>query len=224
MKWGLENTWSYYEERQGRPDYDRDGLPKARNDAIPGVCLRRRQERSCVPWLSCIDGIKQLWNRYQRKAPTPGIGANADAGRNQFREYIALEDPKCIGQLKKTAPRLYFDFTTDTTEQFVLERVEVRTLSFSEYKGGGFAEKEAWYDILLSHREGLRSYIPEPRLVFKEHGRVTLEALVGQLLSGLRLGRADGGIHHRYPFRFLHCGQDHDGEHRPVQDRRMIGT
>jgi hypothetical protein len=124
--------------------------------------------------LACLSGFERLWDKYRRSAPTPGAHAATDAARDRFRAYLASEDPKCVGQLKKTAPRLYFDFTADTAAQFVLERVEVTTLKFSEYRGGGFAEKEAWYDILLSHREGVRAYFPEPRLVFKEHGRVTL--------------------------------------------------
>jgi len=176
MKWGLENTWSYYEPPQGRAE-DEDAAthpPTSEARRYRAFAFAEGSTEVREPWLACINGIMRLWDRYQRSAPTPDAGSAAADGRDRFREYIAREDPTCVGQLKKTAPRLYFDFTSDTAEQFVLERVEVTTLRFSEYMGGGFAEKEAWYDILVSHREGVKAYFPEPRLVFKEHGRVTL--------------------------------------------------
>lgn len=176
MKWGLENTWSYYEPAQGRAD-DEDAAthrPKSTARRYRTFAFAEAKREVLDPWLACINGVERLWGVYQRNAQMPGAGAASDAARELFRAYLAREDPKCIGQLKKTAPRLYFDFTTDTIAQYVLERVEVTTLSFSEYRGGGFAEKEAWYDILLSHRKGVKPYFPEPRLVFKEHGRVTL--------------------------------------------------
>jgi hypothetical protein len=176
MKWGLENTWSYYEPVQGRAD-DEDAAmhrPKSTARRYRTFAFAEAKREVLDPWLSCINWVERLWGVYQRSAPAPSAGAGADAARELFRAHLGREDPKCVGQLKKTAPRLYFDFTTDTAGQFVLERVEVTTLRFSEYRGGGFAEKEAWYDILLSHRKGVKPYFPEPRLVFKEHGRVTL--------------------------------------------------
>lgn len=174
MKWGLENTWSYYEEAQGRAD-DEDAAirrPKSKARRYRAFTFAERRPEVLQPWLACLQGIERLWAKYQASSPTPG--AAVAAGPDPFRKYLAREDPKCIGQLQKTAPRLYFDFTSDTSGQFVLERLEITTLRFSEYRGGGFAEKEAWYDIELSHRKGVKRYLPEPRLVFKEHGRVTL--------------------------------------------------
>ena len=176
MKWGLENTWSYYEPAQGRAEDEDAATHRSKSTARRYRTFAFTEGKSEVrePFLACINGIMGLWDKYRRSAPAPSAGADADFARDQFRAFVTREDPKCIGQLNRTAPRLYFDFTADTPEQFVLERVEVTTLSFSEYKGGGFAEKEAWYDILLSHRKGVKPYFPEPRLVFKEYGRVTL--------------------------------------------------
>lgn len=175
MKWGLENTWSYKEEPQGRAQ-DEDlatRRPNSKAQRYRAFAFKERHAEVLQPWLECINRIMRLWDNYQGKAPAVGAPLVA-AGPDPFRHYLAREDPSCVAQLKKTAPRLYFDFTTDTPGQLVLERVEVTTLEFSEYRGGGFAEKEAWYDILLSHRKGVKRYVPEPRLVFKEHGRVTL--------------------------------------------------
>jgi hypothetical protein len=176
MRWGLENTWSYYEPAQGRAE-DEDAAthsPKSTTARYRTFAFAEGKAEVLEPFLTCLNEFMRLWDQYRRSAPAPSAGTTADFARDQFRSFVACEDPKCIGQLKRTAPRLYFDFTADTAEQFVLERVEVTTLKFSEYRGGGFAEKEAWYDILLSHRKGVKSYFPEPRLVFKEHGRVTL--------------------------------------------------
>lgn len=178
MKWGLENTYSYYEIKNGRAE-DEDlatHRPNSTAQRYRAFAFAEGSTEIREPWLACISDIGRLWDKFQRqdKASAPGTTAAVDDSRAQFRAYLVRENPNCIGRMMKTAPRLYFDFTSDIDRQFVLERVEVTTLSFAEYRGGGFAEQEAWYDILLSHQMGVKFYFPEPRLVFKEHGRVTL--------------------------------------------------
>lgn len=173
LRWGLDNTWSYFEPPAGRSESEdasyRPRDPKARRyrafefkEADPGV----RQ-----PWLECIDLAMRKYKDYERGAPKPPPG---DDPREHYMRYLRANEPACIGQFKKTAPRLYFDFTSPGADEVVLDRVEVTTIRFSEYKGGGFAEREAWYDILLSHKPGTKTYRPEPRLVFTGHGRVVL--------------------------------------------------
>jgi len=61
-----------------------------------------------------------------------------------------------------------------SSDQYVLEAIEVTTLGFSEYKGGGFFKEEAWYDILLSHTKGKKRYDVSKRLVFTGNGRCEL--------------------------------------------------
>jgi len=176
MTWGLENTWSYEEVKGGRAEDEDAAVHKPGSTAkrYRAFAFRDRVDTIREPWLACIEQIMRLWDVYRANKPAPPGGWAADAERDRFREYLARESPKCLALVKRTAPTLYFDFTTATADQFVLERVEVTTAEFSGYAGGGFAEREAWYDILLSHRPGVKTYLPEPRLVFKEHGRLTL--------------------------------------------------
>jgi hypothetical protein len=70
-----------------------------------------------------------------------------------------------------------FDFVADSKEQFVLKAIEVTTLRFSEIRAGGFFEKEAWYDLVLSPIEGKKErhdIYDAKSLVFSGTGRCTL--------------------------------------------------
>jgi len=173
LKWGLENTWSYLEPPGGRSENEdlsyRPNEPKAKR--YRAFEFKDRSAEVREPWLACINAVMEKYKTYERSAPKPQSGEDP---RENYMRYLRREDPSCVGQFKKTAPRLYFDFSGTAAEEMVLERVEIKTLRFSEYKGGGFAEREAWYDILLSHKPGTKVYTPEPRLVFAGHGRVVL--------------------------------------------------
>jgi len=170
MVWGLENTYSYYEKKEWQPNLT-DNAP-ATPERYRYFAFAEGSREVLEPWLECVNRVMNLWKDFKPTQPIPGAGIKPT--REEFVEYVAQKDPGCIGRFNRTAPVLYFDFTASTDKQFVLERIEITTLSFSEYKGGGFAERQAGYDILLSHSEGMKTYLPEPRLVFKEHGRVTL--------------------------------------------------
>src|SRR6266850_1074518 len=119
MKWGLENTWSYVEER--RRGYDQNNRPIANSD-YRAFAFASRKSEVIEPWSVCIGEIMGLWDRYKKdSAPMPREGVPDVAVRDHFRERLARENPKCVGQLNKTAPSLYFDFTTTTAEKFSLE-------------------------------------------------------------------------------------------------------
>jgi hypothetical protein len=173
LRWGLDNDWSYYEPPAGRSENEdasyRPKEPKAKR--YRAFAFKQGSPAVLEPWLACVNLVMQRYEPYARNAPKPAPGEDP---RENYMKHLRQEAPACIGQFKKTAPRLYFDFTSAGTDEVVLEKVEVTTIRFSEYKGGGFAEREAWYDILLSHRPGTKVYLPEPRLVFTGHGRVVL--------------------------------------------------
>jgi hypothetical protein len=176
LQWGLENTWSYREEQPGRTDdvasIGRAGGAGARRYRTFAFNEGMAEVRE--PWLACIDAVMGLWGPYLEALPAAARGDRSDAARRAFQAHVRERDPGCVAQFRKTAPQLYFDFVADDAAQWVLEQVEVTTLGFSEYKGGGFAEGEAGYDLVLAHRAGLKTYRPEPRLVFKERGRLRL--------------------------------------------------
>ena len=67
-----------------------------------------------------------------------------------------------------------FDFTGRSETEYVLDTIEIRTIDFEEYRGGGFFNNEAWYDILLRHTLGIHVYDVDRRLRFTGSGRAVL--------------------------------------------------
>lgn len=180
MKWGLENTWSYVETRRAEGE-DLSVASKSKEQKYRAFAFNDRDREVREPMLKCFQRHEALWDQFrksgaQEKRSTARAAApqDADADRLAFEAYKTKNDPFCSEHAKKQAPRLYFDFVGSPAQQYVLERVEVTTLDFSEYRGGGFAMKEAWYDIVLAHRKGVKAYEVEPRLVFSGVGRVQL--------------------------------------------------
>jgi hypothetical protein len=169
LKWGLQNRWSYREEMRAM-DEDAAVRKKTKEKTYRAFAFSE-QSGVVEPMLKCFERHFRLWDRF-KKAAAGGGGGKLD--RQAFEQFKAVEDPACDQQAKKQAPVLYFDFTSGSKEQFVLETIEVTTLGFSEYKGGGFSKEEAWYDITLAHKPGKKRYDVARRLVFSETGRCEL--------------------------------------------------
>jgi hypothetical protein len=169
MKWGLENEHAYKEELRA-DDQDLSIRPAASESS------RNRKYRTFAfsespsvvnTMLRCFERHDKAWDRYLKLNPGGG-------NREDFNKFKEAQDPFCAQNAKQQAPSLYFDFVAPSNQQIILESVEVETLGFSEYKGGGFVEKEGWYDILLANKVGRKLYDVEPRLVFTGAGRATL--------------------------------------------------
>lgn len=71
------------------------------------------------------------------------------------------------------APVLYFDFIGNS-QKYVLESIEIKTIDFDEYMGGGFFLNNAWYDIELKHEKGKHLYKVDKKLQFNGSGRAQL--------------------------------------------------
>lgn len=178
LKWGLENTWSYSEVRRSEGE-DLSVRSKSTDKKYRAFEFKEKSEEVLKPFLGCLQRHEDLWRRYEanvikKKYPAGLPKEKHEAEQKEFESYKKDNDPFCREQAKKQAPRLYFDFVANTADSYVLEKIEVNTLNYSEYRGGGFAEKEAWYDLILSPKKGIKAYEVEPRLVFSNTGRVQL--------------------------------------------------
>lgn len=78
---------------------------------------------------------------------------------------------------------------------------------------------EAWYDILLSHKKGVKRYGVEPRLVFPGTGRVQLRLWSDNFYPAMGWMAPMG--EHKIDIRFLFTagGPSHEDRGRPFQDR-----
>jgi hypothetical protein len=112
----------------------------------------------------------QLWEILKKEYGTKDLTLDQDAYANEIRKH----DLYLTGQINRVAPQLYFDFTTDSGAQYVLDAINIRTLAFEEYRGGGWFNGEGQYHIRLRHMPGTHSYSPSKRLRFTSSGRVVL--------------------------------------------------
>lgn len=105
--------------------------------------------------------------------------SNADRSREAYIEYLKVSDPYILAALRNLAPVLYFDFMGAGESEYVLQAIEVRTIAFVEYAGGGFSDKQAWYDIVLSTKPGAKQYEVGSKLRFRGSGRAELRLWSG---------------------------------------------
>jgi len=169
LRWGLENTFSYTEGVRPQ-DVDASGRAKG-GRTVRAFEFKEADPKVREPMLKCFQRHDQLWDEF-RKRPPP-------AGQEAFEAFKRERDPFCDQFARQLAPRLYFDFSASGAEQYVLQAIEVRTLRFDEFKGGGFAQQEAWYDIVLPHKPGTRRYPVDKRLAFTGTGRCELRLWSG---------------------------------------------
>jgi len=164
LRWGLQNTFSYSEGVRPR---DGDAASRAKGPrTLRAFEFKEKDAKVREPMLKCFQRHDQLWDEFRKRSPQPGQEA--------FEAFKRERDPFCDQFARQLAPSLYFDFNAPGGEPYVLQAIEVRTLGFSEYRGGGFARQEAWYDIVLPHKPGTRRYPVDKRLSFTGTGRCEL--------------------------------------------------
>jgi hypothetical protein len=168
LKFGLESTEHYREE----------------STTITGTAAIRSQphgnERSYrffttnQTWPDFVAAISDrhlaLWDSLKKEAK----GTPFSMDEETYAKEVQKHDPFLLGMINGSAPQLYFDFTGRSGTEYVLEAIEVQTIKFEEYRGGGFFNCEAWYDILLRHSPGKHVYAIDRRLRFTGSGRTVL--------------------------------------------------
>lgn len=107
-----------------------------------------------------------LWSLYKKTTQSPSPEG--------YAAFSNKRDPYFAGSVRELAPVLFFDFIGAATREYVLERIEVQTIEFEEYRGGGFTDKEAGYDVVLSHKPGTKTHPVERKLRFSGSGRAEL--------------------------------------------------
>lgn len=165
MKWGLESTRSY---RETERTLDEDGAVRSERAGkrYRTFAFNERDKAVLEPMLKCLQRHEQLWAQYRK--------AHAKPVQAEFEQWKAEQDPACDQHAKQQAPVLYFDFVATSQDALVLEAIEIQTVRFSEYRGGGFFRQEAWYDIVLRHDKGTKRYDVSKRLAFTGTGRCEL--------------------------------------------------
>jgi hypothetical protein len=108
----------------------------------------------------------ELWDAYRASVTEPT--------RDGYLEYAKMHDPYFVASVVALAPVLYFDFVGSSTREYLLIGIDVRTVAFEGYAGGGFYDKDAWYDILLSTKVGTRRIEVDRKLRFQGSGRAEL--------------------------------------------------
>ncbi len=109
-----------------------------------------------------------LWAGYSSSYETD------ERSREGYMKYARERDEYFITFANLLAPTLYFDFFGESGKEYILLYIIVKTIRYDEYRGGGFSNNEAWYDIELRSKKGTKRYPIDKKLRFTGSGRVEL--------------------------------------------------
>ena len=168
IKWGLENT-VYFEERQ-MPKTPADHIAIEKRDSPTRSFSVNNEYPKALGKI--MPRVQETWKLYMKEG---GRNDPAEERRKKFSAFLKEKDPYSTSMVQALAPTLYFDFLGTKGKEYVLEEIEVETIRFSLYAGGGFRDREAWYDIEVSSSVGIRKYpIENGKLRFDGSGRSQL--------------------------------------------------
>ena len=151
--------------------------------------------------LDCEDRHCRLWETFRTT-----YGAT-DSQKEDFFRFKNKEDPFCGALAKRLAPTLYFDFVWSKSASHTLETITIETLRFKTYKGGGFVNQDAWYDIVLCHHLGVKDYKFEKRFVCGATGTLHLRFWSDNVIPDGSWRSAMGQYVLRVSFAFLVAGE-----------------
>ncbi|MBM4398536.1 MAG: hypothetical protein FJ087_22985 [Deltaproteobacteria bacterium] len=207
MRWGVENTHAYRDTMRAEDEHLR--VKSASPKKYRTFAFAADDPEVTEPYQTCLQAHQRSWVAYQKAqkpSRVPGPPPGSEAARARFRATFATESPTCMAVFKQLAPTLFFDFTRVGT--FVLERLEVKTLAFVPYTGGGLTTKESWNDLTLPHTPGWKPYPAEPALSFTGNGRLRLRLWSDNADAGAGWATAMGEFLIDITFVFSAAGQE----------------
>ena len=166
VKWGIENK-DLFQETKATSEQTSAYFPEAKPNDKKYRFINAAPKYNKVAQIF-FERHWQLWKEFEKQPKT-----SATPTKQDFVKFAKEKDPYYYGIAKSLSPSLYFDFVGESKE-YVLESIEVKIISFDEYKGGGFSDNEAWYDIELKHMPGTYIYPIDKKLRFTGSGRAIL--------------------------------------------------
>ena len=166
VRWGLDTPSNYYEEKLATERQNTADWSQANEDDKKFRYFTIVEPTYTNAISPLFDRTREWYNRHRLRG--------AAATRRAFSSYLRAQDPYLVNRFRSLAPRLFFDFMGSALTQYVLTDIVVEVLDFSEYRGGGFADDEYSYDIVLVPEPGTYRYEIDRRLRFNGSGRMEL--------------------------------------------------
>jgi hypothetical protein len=120
----------------------------------------------------CFKRERELLNQYKST-----LREASEFDSKAYKEFYKESNGYCIGFYKQSAPFLYFRFASTISDVYELESITIETISYDPHESFspiGFLDKEASYDITLSHRPIKKTYTIKNRLIFSYNGMAYL--------------------------------------------------
>lgn len=197
IRWGLDTPTEYYEEKSATATQNAADWSPANED------------EETFRYFTIIEPAygNAVFPLFDRAAGwyEDHLHRRGDRTRRAFLAYVRARDPFLVDSFRRLAPRLFFDFMGSAQTQYVLTDVIVHVLDFSEYRGGGFADDEYFYDIVLVPEPGTYRYEIDSRLRFTGSGRAELTFFSDNFYPSMGLSPM-GAYMINLTFRFLANG------------------
>jgi hypothetical protein len=170
VTWGRERKF-YYDEKSVPKNYSQVNQIEAKKGEKLYRYITTNNEYEGII-MNVFEKHNKLWSNFLKEENTSNL--SNQSLQAAFKNYSQQNQPNLGGVIKSLAPLLYFDFTGKSGTEYILDSITIKTVDFVEYAGGGFFDKEAWYDILLRHKVGSYTYNVDKKLRFTSSGRTLL--------------------------------------------------
>ena len=163
--WGLDGPVEY-RERRATAEQNAAQNPPAAAGAETYRYFNMVEPDHSRAVLPLYDRTMALYQLHRDRGGAPTMSA--------FAAFVREKDHFLADSLQRVAPRLYFDFIGENQTEYVLTGIIVDVLDYFEYRGGGFAQDEAWYDLVLTPEPGAYHYPIDRKLRFTGSGRAEI--------------------------------------------------
>lgn len=165
-KWGLEST-AEFKELKATAEQDSSYWPDAKEGETRYRYFAVREPNHSSKALPLYEAAIEAYDKHRSEG--------GDSTVDDFRAFVKEHYPFIAAGFRDIAPVLFFDFRGAVGHEYILDEITVEVAGYSEFRGGGFSDKESWYDIVLVPEPGIYPYpVENKKLRFSGSGRTEL--------------------------------------------------